>query len=461
MKLPKKLRIFGKINKKGIVVGFNNKYFPIIYPKKVWNKYPSTLKKVLLDNVAYSSTIFLPQILNLKLANYQTARPIAETFFYENGMKDMPCSALADGGSSIKYIKRFFNTEYLFKDNIIKTTKFIEFKPKEKKFKTAVIPFSFGKESLLNYALCKELGIKPILVNFIEPSNDFEHFHKKGLIRKFEKETKTKVWVVDYRPGILRYGKYWNLKTELGWGLQTSEYALLTLPFAFYFDADYIVLGNEQSCNDVFHNNEDILTYKAGYDQHHNWTPQQSLLVSLILGRKIEVVSFLDPLYEIAITKILQQRYPEIGHFQMSCMADNKKAAKVRWCQHCVKCGYIYALLAASKINPLNIGFTENLFDKRHSTIYDHFFKYNPKNPLYGSQEELGLAFYLADLNGYKGESIVKFNKYILKKIKPQLKILIRKYLGITSSWVVPDLYKKQLKKIYLEELDNLVKKLN
>lgn len=451
---PKKLNIAAKTTMSGLDILVNGEKFSITYPKPIWQSYPGRLKEILKDNLAYSATMFLPQIFKLPEIKYATARPLSETFFYQNGMKDMPCTALDDGQSSLKYIKNFFNTQYLFADNQIKMADKLDFIFKHKNPKTAIVPFSFGKESLLNFALCRELGVRPILVNFIEPANKFEYFHKKKLIRQFEKEMKTKVYTVNYQPGLLRSGKHWGAKTELGWGLQTTEYALLSLPLAFYFKADYIILGNEQSCNDVFYNQEGVLTYKAAYDQHHYWTPQQSLLASLILGRKVEVASFFDPLYEIAITKILHQRYPKIGKFQMSCMAENNQAAKNRWCQHCVKCGYIYALLCAFKINPTTVGFTENLFDKKHASIYDHFFHYNPKNPAYGSQEELGLAFYLAYLNGAQGESITRFKKELFAKFHQQRKRLVKKYLGIAPTWVLPSGLEKQVLKIYRQELN-------
>lgn len=451
----KKLLVNAKITSRGLAIIVNGRSFPIIYPDFIWQNYPRPLKEILKDNLAYSATIFLPQIFKIPSIEYQTARPISETFLFKNGIYDMPCCALADNQSSLGYVKNFFNTQYLFKENLVKTPKQLDWQWFNKRQPAAVIPFSFGKESLLTFSLAQELGLKPILVNFIEPANDFEYYHKKKLIKEFEKTTGIKVYFVNYQPGLFRYGKYWGLKTELGWGLQTTEYALLTLPFVYYFKANYLLLGNEQSCNDIFYDAEGMLTYKAGYDQHHHWTPQQTLLASLILGRKVEVASFLDPLYEIAITKILHQCYPQVGRFQMSCMADSQAAAKNRWCQHCVKCGYIYALLAAANINPATVGFTENLFDQKHQQIYQHFFHYNPKNPVYGSQEELGLAFYLAYLNGYQGESLTRFKKELFAKFhqQKQRKSLIKKYLSLTPTWVLPSGFATRALKIYQKEL--------
>jgi len=449
----KSLNIDAKVTKGGLTVIVNGKEFSITYPREIWQKYPAKAKEALKDNAAYSSTIFLPQMFDLTKIYYQTARPLSETFLFKNGIYDMPCCAIADEKSSLGYVKKFFNTQYIFADNKIKTARNNFHK---KTMPAAIIPFSFGKESLLSAALCREIGIKPILVNFIEPANEFEYFHKKKLIKKFEAETGLKVYTIEYGPGILRYGKYWNLETELGWGLQTTEYSMLSVPLADYFKTDYIILGNEQSCNDVFFNKEGVLTYKAGYDQHGDWTPQQGLLASLIAGRKIEVISFMEPLYEIAITKILHGRYPEYGKYQMSCMADNEKAKTNRWCQYCVKCGYIFALGSAFNIDLKKIGFTENLFDREHASVYEHFFKYDPQAPAYGSEEELGLAFYLACLKGRSGYSIDLFKKTKLKKFERNQKKLIKKYLGITPGWILPNGLTKKILKIYQQELSRL-----
>lgn len=451
-KKPRSLEVRAKITKEGIDIILNGDHFKVIYPTEIWEKYDKTLKRVLAENIAYSSTIFIPQMFDLHEINYKTARPISETFLFKNGIYDMPICAITDNKSSLDYVKKFFNTRPIYEKNEISVPPQRETKKKTQK--TAIVPFSFGKESMLSFSLCKEIGINPILVNFIEPSNKYEYFHKRKLIEKFEKEMKVKVYTVKYNPGILRYGKHWNLNTELGWGLQTTEYALMSLPFAEYFNADYIVLGNEQSCNDIFFDKEGMMSYKAAYDQHSDWTPQQGLLASLILGRKIEVVSFMESLYEIAINKILHQRYPEDGKYQMSCMADNKNAKNNRWCQKCVKCGYIYALCCAFNLDLKKIGFTKNLFDKEHSKIYDHFFNYDPKAPAYGSQKELGLAFYLSFLNGFKGHSIEKFKKTLLPRFQKNKKAYAKQYLGINKHPNIPAKYKKSLLKIYKEELN-------
>lgn len=451
--IPKQLVVDARVKNYGLDIILNNEKFPLVYPKQIWSAYPADKKELLKDNIAYSATIFLPQIFGLGSIAYKTPRPVAESFLFENGIKEMPCCALVDAKSTVDYIKNFFNTKYYFAENKISVPRSIDFRLSKKMRVRAVIPFSFGKESALSFCLARELGIEPVLVNFIEPSNSYEYHHKKKLIKEFESEFNIKIHTVQNTPGAFRYGYHWNMKTELGWGLQTTEYALMSLPFLHRFGARYLILGNEQSCNDEFFDKENVLVCKAGYDQFSDWTPQQGILSSLLLGRKIEVVSFLEPLYEIAINKILHNRYPFFSKYLMSCMADNKAAKNKRWCASCVKCGYIYALCCAFNFNLKEIGFTANLFDRRHAKIYDHFFHYDWQNPAYGSQEELGLAFYFACKNGHRGASIDRFKKELLPKFEKNKDKLINKYLGLNKYANIPKIFEKKLLSIYHQEL--------
>ncbi|MBU0767329.1 hypothetical protein KKF55_06175 [Patescibacteria group bacterium] len=456
---PSSLTIDAKITDEGIDIIVNDDSFPIRYPKEIWSQYPQNLKEILRDNLAYSTTLYLPQMFGLPKAEMRTSRPIAETFLFKNGIYDMPICALTDEASSVEYVKNFFNSDWSFADNNIATPKTVDFLPNESKPPRAIIPFSFGKESLLSFALSRELGIEPIPVLFIEPANIFEYEHKKELIERFQKEFDTTVHVVEFSPGIFRYGTYWGLKTELGWGLHTTEYALLTLPFVYAYQAHYTFPGNEQSCNDIFNDREGVRTYKAGYDQHSDWLSQQTLLATLLLGRKIEVISLMEPLYELAIISILHNRYPEVGKYQMSCFADSEHGRSYRWCQRCTKCGYMYALCCGAGIPPEQAGFNKNLFGKEYEEIYEHFFGYDPKHPIYGSQDELGTAFLLAECAGHSGESIERFRSDLLPYMREREDQLIDKYIGLNPEKNLPPSLREPLMKIFTVETEDFKNK--
>ena len=450
-KNPKDLSVRARITDSGLDIFVNKDRFPVRYPREIWNRYPQKAKVVLRDNITCSATMFVPQIFNIFNVHYATARPLAEAFFFQNGMHDMSISALVDAKPASEYIKRFLGTQRSFAKNSVQT---VQLTGGPRTTNAVVIPFSFGKESMLTVALAQELGLRPILVNFIEPSNTYEYTHKKALIKRFEKQFGLTIYTVYNGPGLLRSGYLWDKKTALGWGLQTTEYALLSLPFVYSFGAQYLALGNEKSCDDTFLDAQGVLTFKAGYDQHSDWTPQQGLLASLMLGRKIDVFSLMEPLYEFGITAILHGRYPFHGSYQMSCMADTASAKEKRWCQNCTKCGYIFALVSGCQLDTRKLGFTKNLFARPNMHIYNDFFNSQKGQVLsYGSREELGLAFLYAARMGISGAGIDYFRKNLLREFERNEQVYAHQFLGINTFRNIPKKFVPTLTAIYKEEL--------
>ncbi len=456
--IPENLTADAHITETGIDIVLSGDVYPITYPKAIWEKTTPHFKAILADTLCMASTLYVPQILGKREIHYKTGRPLSECFFLRNGVYDAPYCANVDGKSSQQYLRDFFNTRYLFENEQIKTPPTIRMN-ENRKNKRALILFSFGKESLLSYALCKEIGIEPILVTIIHPGFIYEWQNKKPLVEKFEKEFGITVHTIDYQPGWLKEGKLWGTPTELGWGLHVTEYALLALPFAEVFDADFIVCGNEQSCNDIYYDEEDVLIYRAGLDQHREWTKQQGLLQSLLIGRSLPAYSLLEPLYEISETKILHNRYPEIGKYQMSCFASAEGAKSRRWCQSCEKCAYMYALCKAFGISTEDLGFTEDLFDAAHAHLYEPFFTRTDSTHYYGSQGELGLGFYGALKRGITGHSAARFERELLPKFTESFDKYRSFYMGIHPTEQMPENYKEKLLSIFSEELSGCLER--
>lgn len=456
--IPKELKVDCAITESGLSLNVSGDKFQINYPDHVWATYPRTLKEVFRDTISHASTFYLPQMLSLPEIKYSTARPITESFLYKSGIYDVTYCANVDKKSSREYLRKFFNTRYLFGSENIVTPEKIDFSPRKQKKRKAVVLFSFGKEGLLVYSICRELGIEPVLVTIRQTGHEFEHAHKLKLIKNFEKEFNTKVHVIDYQPGVLKEGRWWRRPTELGWGLHVIEYALLSLPFAYSFNADYLLCGNEQSCNDIYIDNEGVLVYRAGIDQHREWTHQQSILQSMMLGRRIEALSFVEPLYEIAETKILHTRYKEIGKYQMSCMASEIGAKEARWCHSCEKCAYMFMLFRAWGLDPYAIGYRHDMLDKAHAYLYDGFFTRTARSHLYGSQGELGLSFYMAYHRGVTGYTMDRFKKTLLARFGKKAKEYSKHYLGVHDTINIARDLKPRVLKIFHQELDKYAK---
>src|SRR3989344_1581330 len=316
-KIFSSLAIDARLTARGVDIMVNRQRYPVRFPSAVWAATSPATRERLRDNLTYAATLFLPQIFGLPSVSYRTARPAVEPVLFKMGLYDQPVCAATDGKSSLQYVKNFFNTEYNFASNVLN----IPGLPKSADRKTLrpIILFSFGKESLLTFALCRRLGIEPQLVLINEPSNTHEFRHERA----------------------------WGYQTELGWGVQLFEYCLLSLPFIERFAANTVLVGNEHSCNDWSWDKDGLRMYEAGYDQHSDYLPHQELALSVLAGKQVRIMSLMEPLGEFAETLVLHAAFPELGRFQMSCFADTPAARHTRWCQHCFKCYYAFALLRA------------------------------------------------------------------------------------------------------------------
>lgn len=449
-KKPTSLTIDAHITKNGIDILVNRELFPITYERSLWKSLPAQQKIILRDNIAPAATLFLPLIHKLNTIHYKTQRPIAETSLFKTGIYDMPVCAATDHASSLSYIKRFFNVEPTFTPGDIAVPDSVSFTP-TKKIKP-VIPFSFGKESLLTFAVCKNLGLDPVLVSINEPSNKYEARHKAKLIPAFEKEFKTKIHTITYSPGWFRYGRHWGYKTELGWGVQLTEYCMLLLPFLHKYKANAILIGNEHSCDDQSWDDSGLRMYEVGYDQHSHWIGQLGMLASTMLGRRVNIMSFVDPLGELAEMIILHTKFPNIGKYQLSCFADTASASGRRWCQNCFKCFYSFALLRAAGIDYRNVGFDQNLFNKKNKT-YTGLFSGNPDARSFGNPDELALALYMASKRGDTGAAINSFAKKGLANVQHSLKRITSTVLAVHPSKTTSEHYAKKIADLYKKSL--------
>ena len=137
----------------------------------------------------------------------------------------------------------------------------------------------------------------------------------------------------------------------------------------------------------------------------------------------------------------------------MSCFGVSEDSKNKRWCQNCGKCAYFFPLFTAFNIDTKRIGFTKNMFDKKHAHLYDTFFTRKKGSAYYGSQGELATAFYLSMKNGYTGHSIDRFKKELLKKFSANKQEWYKEYLGVHDTFNIPPEYKNKLMTFYKSKL--------
>lgn len=444
----KKLIIKSSLSSKGLNLEIKNKKFKIVYPKTIWKKIPINIKKIIYENLVFAETHFLPLLLDKEdLIIYNIPQPLFESEFFKNQLYDLFDSERLDKQKHFSYLKYFYNQDYSFSANDCTLPNPNVLKSFKSNPKKVIIPFTFGKESLVTLALSRELGFDPILVYSQEPSQPFEEKYKKIKLKELENQFHFKNHFIVHEPGLFRLGKAFgkHLGSELGWGTQITLITLLVLPFVYYYRAKYILIGNEYANNEV-----DLINgWKIFHsiDQTKFMTTLQNNIIRLLTNNQSFVKSTLEPLDEINIFYLLHHRYKEFGKYQFSCTAEKPLHPNSQWCHQCYKCTRMFLFARACRIDPMSIGFKEDLLNKKG--MFTNYFGKNYKS---GSEQELDFAFYVLYKQGIKSEYINKFQKQKLKKLK-SWQWYRRYYTQLKTSYHLPKKYKNKMLKIFNEEM--------
>lgn len=443
------LHIFRKITQLGIEIKIKNKKYRIDYPRRIWSKFPNSLHRIFADSLAYIATWQL-SLTEKKDIVYHFSRPFIEPTFFKILIYSIPMSIFEiDNVLTSQVIKDFYNcdfkTQYKAVGNRL-TGKRVKRNLKEK----ALVLFSFGKESLLTYGLLDEMEVRPIPFYMREPKSNFENAHKRKLADRFFEKIGKEVNFFPVSFGRLRQEEdmFW------GWDILLSQYVFTLIPYYFYYQAKYLFLGGEQSCNFYLKDAEGYLV---------NPVFEQSVAVLQLLRNIPELFSIgthigsiVEPVHEIFITYILHHRYSEVGKFQMSCFSEEPEAKKYRWCGHCEKCARMYIFFKALNISPERVGFYNNHMLEREKRDYYLIFNGSAKESAYGGsglgRDEQLLAFYMAYKNGVKGELIDDFVRDYLEGFEKRKDRVYREYFGIHSSYSLPTELRGKTLKIYKKE---------
>lgn len=447
------LVIRGEVIPHGIRILVGGNPFDVIYPKRVWRRYPSPLKKLLIDNVAYSQTFHLPLILpRYGTLDYEMPNPITQSLFYKGMVQDIPSSAFMTTHKTTELLRRFMEIRHKFEVRRPRIANVAFPKPR----RAATIPFTFGKDSLLTYGLCRELNIPSQLIFVYEPTIDSatEGMHKMKLAKQFFQEYEVEVGFLQNQLGVLREAHGW-----IGWELQLTQYSLLLLPYAYSHRSRYIFFSNEQSCNFEFVNEEGFVSNPV-FEQSHAWMAENSMYVRILGAKNTFLSSLVGPIHELAILKILHHRYKDLGKYQMSCWAEKKQAKKKRWCGNCPKCARIYIFLLALGVDPKRVDFEDNMLEEKHKRHFSVFGGVESCEGGYdasklGRDEQL-LAFYLAYRRGVRGGLMETFIRQLLTEASNRERELRKTFFSVYPAATVPEELKPQILSIFKRELKHL-----
>jgi len=449
-------KISSQVKDFGIQVMINNKLFRLRYPPTIWKRFPKTHQKILTQNIAFSTTYHLPYLYSsLKKMQYNQPVPLSEAFLFKAFSMALPSTAVMQSDGEYKMtsnlLRRLFEVEYVYSNK--KTD--IPAYNRTSYHDCAVMPFTFGKDSLLTFAIARDMDITIHPVFIGEPYSPYEGVIKKLLAEPFRKEFKTRIAFLKNTLGSLREpDDGW-----IGWELQLTQYSLMLLPYVYARRAGHILFSNEQSCNDTVIDG-DGFKYNPVFEQSHSWLLQNSLMTSIIGGNSLSIGSLLEPIHEIAIERILHKRYPSIAKYQSSCDLPSKPKHIGRWCETCSKCARIYIFMLANGINPKTVGFKRNLLRDKYHPLYTVFNTGKMKDFSYdqsrAGRDEQILAFLMAYRENHKGPVMTSFARRFLKYARKNEKRLRQKYFGIHSTKTIPKELKSRVLNIFRHELKNL-----
>lgn len=448
------LEISAKINQQGFDIKvFDNQKCYVKYPSDIFNKFPD--KDFLIDNFVYARTRTLPLAKSRTLV-YKTVKPYLKNFIDWGIKSDLGRIADISKMLTAKLIERFSNKDVLFENKTVnkQLKSFINLKSDK-----ALLALSFGKDSLLSYGLGREIGL--ICETAIDL--DRENYTARAwqqrmkIIKSFiQQEQQT---LVGFRDNI---DIIHSNKREIKHHIEELEdlngmlaFTLELMPIAYQAKAKYLIFGNERNFNDFYYNHDGVKSYLS-FDQSTGYTKRLNKLLNNLTNGNLQVISLVEPLYNLAEMKILYNRYPGLLAYVMSCYP--KKESIDRWCKNCAICAEIFLYTTAVGGDPTKIGIKEKMFSRKDSRLYSLLAKKisRPYEKLSQIRDEQLLSFLLAYRNGWRGYLIDLFKtKYLPEAIKRE-KELRHKFFGIHQAVNMPLEYKAKILKIYQEELRGL-----
>ena len=117
-------------------------------------------------------------------------------------------------------VRKFFNTEYQFLDSDIV---YPSNQPVDSPSR-ALVGTSFGKDSLLTYAVADEIGLEPEMVYVVEQSMTYEQKHKTELAKRFKNEFGKELNILKHETGKFRDYPHLGVPfTEIGLGTANNR----------------------------------------------------------------------------------------------------------------------------------------------------------------------------------------------------------------------------------------------
>jgi len=430
---------------------FNGQDGFLKYPGRIFENFPQPEKDFLIDNLVYARTGTLPLVLNKGLA-FNTRRPFLKKFIDWGIEKDLGRIADITKGSAgrLSAILKRRPARFSLKPAIDRLPNF------KKTTEKGLLALSFGKESLLSYGLANEIGLDfAVTTDFDEENYTRRSWRqRKSIFKKFQQ--KEKKAIIGFRDNLdcVHFNKEF-IKRPIG-ELENINgmlaFALELMPIAYHAGAKYIIFGNERNLNHCYLSRENVKCYPS-FDQTTAYTKKLNRKLSELTGGRLEIISLVEAVYNLAEIKILYSRYRGLLEYAMSCYPKEDSAG--RWCLNCPMCALAFLYAAAVGGDPKKMGIDKNMFGKKDKNLYPIFSDKisGPYEKPREAKEEQLLAFLLAYRRGWRGDLIELFKeKYLCEALRRE-KELRQKFFGVYKPVNLPKNFQGPILKIFDEEL--------
>lgn len=434
------MRIACELTPTGLLLRIDERSFRVAYPGEVWAGFPH--REAFAEHYALLKALHLPQMLGREdePLTFETRRPLHHHAIFLAMLNNVPFCADVDGVPTAERLRALMGLDLRFAGQIPRVPG-----GGRETHERAVVNMSFGKDSLLSWALARELGLQPLLWISVDNDCPREYAWKEGIAARFCAEFGETVHTVVNDTGLIHRPEYWGTPpTEWGFGHLITEYAMHALPFAWQHAARYVLLGNEKSCDDSYLNRDGFRAWPV-YDQSSEWSLELTHIARGLSASPVQVCSLIEPLHDLAIIRILHRRYPAIAKYQMSCFPDESEHGRdAHWCGHCTKCARNFVFMHANGIDPRSVGLAVDMFGEAsircfplirdagtgvHTAGYD-------ASPC-GRDEQL-LALLMAHERGARGAVIERFEAGFLAEATGRRAELESRFLRVQDARTMP-----------------------
>lgn len=379
----------------------------IRFPTEVWQSFPD--KEMLTNELAYALTMVPPLLADHPTVWYDTPEPVFFDFYNDCFEQSIPnlVEPLAHENAEdlldrFRAVGRHFPAPPQPPVAPLRT----DWLPQR-----VVVPFSFGKDSLLTIATLQHSGYEVIPVLIDERVLPRGQAHKEKLCHRLQQELNiTCRHVINEIQLLSDYQVLGHPETRLAQVHIHFVYLLAMLPFCFHYRAPLIAFNNEfhHSLN-LVHRNGYLLPRK--FMQSRTTTAALGQMADRLSNSQVGVINLLGGLGDFAIHRLLHNRFPDYGDFRISCHLETTD--QPRWCHKCHRCARAFLFFLASGQDPFAHGFNHSMLSRDQQGLF-YLFAGQPRPEdsfRIFMQGEEQLAFSLARQHGATGDLIDALQK--------------------------------------------------